>query len=126
MYIQSSAKAFNTFDIHILTVADFLERLRAPPVFSLTDVKADTRHTFSIVPATTVSAAKERMHGTETAERWLHQKGHDFHSSVLPYTLSLNLTLEDIKAARHTGLKLCIDDWCACAHQMMYTCTPSA
>lgn len=109
---QSSVKAFDTFDIHILTVADFLDHLAALPTFSLVDVEADTRHTLSIIPAATVSAAKVRANAhNATAERWVHQQDHDFHSSVLPYVLELNMTLEDVRRARHTGFKLCINDW---------------
>lgn len=105
--------AFDTFDIHILTVAEFLDQLKATPVFSLTDVKADTRHTFSVVPGSTASTAKARLNPEQnaTAERWIHQQGEDFHSSVLPYVLTLNMTLDALKAARYTGLKFCINDW---------------
>lgn len=113
-HIQSSVKSFEQFDIHILTVASYLDRLSARPVFTLTDVHSETSHEFHVVRGTTASPAKARLDEDDpnaTAERWMHQVGHDFHSSILPYVLTMNMSLNTLRAARHTGLKFCINDW---------------
>lgn len=111
---QSSVKAFEEFDIHILTVASFLDHLKARPVFTLTDVGTNTEHPFHIVPGTTASPAKVHLNADDasaTAERWMHQQGEDFHTSILPYVLTMNISIDALRAARHTGLKFCINDW---------------